>query len=193
MRRPAAGTSALMTAAIVGLCTIAAGASNVLHMTLRDLVARADQIVRGTVLDANEGTIVVGGGNLPIVTYRIRVDEPLKTSASAGDVIEVRLLGSAKQITVGADRRANMLRDLPKFTVGRDYLFVLTRPSEIGLSTTVGLGQGLFQLRGRPGQETAVNEANNLGLFNGIDTAPQTSGPVAYATLVKEIKTLLGQ
>jgi hypothetical protein len=161
-------------------------------MTLRDLVARGDRIVRGTVLAADERTMSAGGGNLPIVSYRIRVDEAFKGSVSAGDVIEVSLLGSMKQASSGSLRRASPLRDLPKFSVGRDYLFVLTRPSQIGLSTTVGLGQGLFELRGRPGEELAVNEANNLGLFSGNPGAA-APGPVTYASLAKEIRTLLGR
>ena len=177
----------------ITLCALAAAeASNVLHMTLRDLVTRGDRIVRGTVVAAEEGTVSAGGGNIPVVAYRIRVDEALKGSVASGDVIEVRLLASTKQASSGKLRRAAVLRDLPRFAVGRDYLFVLTRPSQIGLSTTVGLGQGLFELRGRPGQELAVNEANNLGLSSGVPGA-SASGPVAYASLAKEIRTLLGR
>jgi hypothetical protein len=182
-----------VAAGFLSCALVTAEASNVLHMTLRDLVARGDRIVRGTVLAADEGTLQAGGGNLPAVTYRIRVEEVLKGTVAAGDVIEVRLLASVKQAPSGALRRASPLRDLPKFSVGRDYLFVLTRPSQIGLSTTVGLGQGLFELRGRPGQELAVNEANNLGLFNGLPAAPAAGGPVAYVSLAKEIRTLLGR
>jgi hypothetical protein len=121
------------------------------------------------------------------------VDEALKGNVVGGDVIEVRLLASMKQASSGSQRRATLLRDLPRFAVGRDYLFVLTRPSRIGLSTTVGLGQGLFELRGRPGQEQAVNEANNLGLFSGIQSAPASPGPVPYASLAKQIRTLVGR
>jgi hypothetical protein len=177
----------------ITLCALAAAeASNVIHMTLRDLVARGDRIVRGTVVAADEGTLSAGGGNIPIVTYQIRVDEALKGSVAGGEVIEVRLLASPKQAANGRLRRAAILRDLPRFAVGRDYLFVLTRPSQIGLSTTVGLGQGLFELRGRPGQEQAVNAANNLGLSSGVPGAA-TSGPVPYASLVKQIRTLVGR
>lgn len=184
-----------LCAATVGitLCAfVAAEASNVLHMTLRDLVSRGDRIVRGTVVAADEGTLSAGGGNIPVVTYRIRVDEALKGSVASGEIIEVRLLASMKQATSGNLRRAAVLRDLPRFAVGREYLFVLTRPSQIGLSTTVGLGQGLFELRGRPGQEQAVNEANNLGLLSGVPGAA-ASGPLAYASLAKEIRTLVGR
>jgi hypothetical protein len=182
-----------LTAGLLTCAFVTAEASHVLHMTLSDLVARSDRIVRGTVLAAEESTQPAGGGNLPTVTYRIRVDEALKGNVAAGTVIEVRLLASLKQVSSGSLRRATLLRDLPKFSVGRDYLFVLTRPSRIGLSTTVGLGQGLFELRGRPGQELAVNQANNLGLFSGIQGATAASGPVAYASLAKEIRTLLGR
>jgi hypothetical protein len=181
-------TTGLLLATIV-----TADASDVIHMTLRDLVARGDRIVRGTVLAADETTVAAGGGNLPIVAYKIRVDEALKGAVSDGEVIEVRLLAAQKRAPSGQLRRASALRDLPRFNVGRDYLFVLTRPSKIGLSTTVGLGQGLFELSGRPGQEQAVNDANNLGLFNGLQAAPAAPGPVSYASLAKQIRTLLGR
>jgi len=184
-------TTVLGLGAFLALGALAAEASNVLHMNLRDLVARADRIVRGTVLESEEGTLAIGNGVLPIVRYRIRVEETLKGGASVGDVIEVRLLGQIKPTSSGRYRRASVLRDLPQFTVGRDYLFVLTRPSSIGLSTTVGLGQGLFRVAGHPGDEQAVNEAHNLGLFRGIQGAPQAPGPVPYATLVKQIRTLV--
>lgn len=160
-------------------------------MNLRDLVASADRIVRGTVVGREDGTVNAGGGAIPIVTYRIRVEQALKGGADAQETIEVRLLGRLKQTTKGPLRRGPIFRDLPQFTVGSDYLFILTRPSAIGLSTTVGLGQGLFQLRGRHGAELAVNEANNLGLFSGISNAPQASGPVPYAELAKQIQSLV--
>ena len=168
-----------------------ADASNVRYLNLRDLVARANRIVRGTVVGSDEGTVSAGGGAIPIVTYRIKVEQALKGSAGDGETIEVRLLGRMKQGTTGRLRRGPIFRDLPQFTVGSDYLFVLTRPSAIGLSTTVGLGQGLFQLQGRPGAERALNEANNLGLFSGLTSAAPASGPVSYAELVKQIQSLV--
>ena len=35
---------------------------------------------------------------------------------------------------------------MPQLAVGRTYLVFTTQPSEIGLSTTVGLGQGAFRI-----------------------------------------------
>ncbi len=181
-------------AAMTVLLAVTADAANVRYMNLRDLVANADRIVRGTVISSQESTVSAGGGNIPVVTYRIRVDESLKGAATAGQTIEVRLLGPIKEVAKGSLRRGALYRDLPQFRVGGDYLFVLTRPSAIGLSTTVGLGQGLFQLRGRPGAELAVNGANNLGLLSGLPAAaPQPSGPVPYGELARHIRRLTGR
>jgi hypothetical protein len=193
MHRFTSRVVAAAAAALALLVTVTADAANVRYMNLRDLVARADRIVRGTVVASDEGTVQAGGGTLPIVTYRIRVDEALKGAGNGGETIEVRLLGRIKEVKAGALRRGPVFRDLPQFAVGSDYLFVLTRPSAIGLSTTVGLGQGLFQLQGRRGTELAVNEANNLGLFTGLTGAPAASGPVSYAELAKQIRSLVSR
>jgi hypothetical protein len=191
----------LVAAAITVLFGATADASNVRYMNLRDLVAHADRIVRGTVLASDEGTVTAGGGAIPIVTYRIRVEESLKGGASAGETIEVRLLGRIKQPARGGVRPGPYFTDLPQFRIGGDYLFVLTRPSAIGLSTTVGLRQGLFELRGRRGSEQAVNGANNVGLLSGTSAASRAAaaptavgaGPIAYGELVKQIQSLVGR
>jgi hypothetical protein len=193
MKRLCLRIRVLTITAALALLAVNLDASDVAHMTLRDLVSRADRIVRGTVLESTEGTLQAGGGNLPIVTYRIQVDQALKGAAAEGEIIEVRLFTAPKQASSGPFRRAAILKDLPQFRVGADYLFVLTQPSALGLSTTVGLGQGLFRVQGRPGEETAVNTANNLGLFIGLSGAPQAAGPVAYRTLVQQIQHLLSR
>jgi hypothetical protein len=180
-------------------------AAAVKHMPLPELVANADRIVRGTVIAQDDATVSVGGGALPATLYRIRVDETLKGSAVAGEVIEVRLLAQPKNPAAGPLRRGTVLQDLPTFNLGRDYLLLLTRPSAVGLSTTVGLKQGLFELRGRDGGEVAVNGANNLGLLQDPSApagarapgaraaAPAAGGPIAYATLANEIRALVAR
>jgi hypothetical protein len=186
-----------------------AHAASVEHMTLAEIVDRADRIVRGTVISADESVVSAGGGMLPITVYRIRVSEVVKGSVPAGDVLEVRLLSPGKATT--ARRRAmSLFRDLPALSVGQQYLLALTAPSAIGLSTTVGLGQGLFELRGAPGREEAVNKWNNLGLLDeslATASAPapsaapaaraaaaaRASGPLPYARLISEIRARLGR
>ena len=199
----------LMAAALL-LCGARIDAISVEHLTLGEIVDRADRIVRGTVVGADETTISAGGGRLPVVVYRIRVGEVVKGAAPDSEVIEVTLLSPGK-VAASRNRATSLLKDLPEFRVGQQYLFALTRPSAIGLSTTVGLGQGLFQLRGGEGREEAVNQLNNAGLFDdalaaagapnaraaapaGASTgASRGAGPMPYADLVNEIRARLGR
>jgi hypothetical protein len=62
-----------------------------MQLNLAELVNRADRIYRGRVLSANEGTIDVTGGQLPVVTYRLQVDEIFRA-----DVAVVRTYGSPR-------------------------------------------------------------------------------------------------
>ena len=43
---------------------------------MRDLVARGDRIVRGTVLAADEGTVTAGGDSLPVVPTASALTRP---------------------------------------------------------------------------------------------------------------------
>lgn len=183
---------------LVCLAGVPAHAADVLHMNLKELCDRADRIFRGTVVESTESTVEAGGGQLPVVVYRIRVDEAIKGSfrpaPNGVTFAEVRMLGRVKTRRSGAVVQAPLLRDLPTLRVGHDYLLLVTRPSAIGLSTTVGLGQGAFELIGRPGREQALNGADNQGLFLGMPNAPAAArGPVAYGTLVKQIRSIVAQ
>jgi hypothetical protein len=167
-------------------------ATTMLQMDLAELTERAGRIFRGTVVDVEQGAIQVGGGELPAVTYRFKVDDLFKGEADLvkGDeaMIEIRMVGSIKAAApTGEYVRLDTFRDVPKLTRGSDYLLFMTPESEIGLSVSVGLGQGAFRVFPVDKQDYAVNEFNNGGL--GLDA----SGPVAYNDLSAKIRALLGQ
>jgi hypothetical protein len=196
---------------IVAMLVVAAGsnlgASMVAQLNLAQMCARAHMIYRGTILSSTEGSVEAGGGQLPAVTYRVQVDELFR-----GEVEEMKGLRIAEFRTIGklpSVRRGNLqlispLPRMPQMTVGRTYLFLTTRPSAVGLSATVGLGQGCFYIY-RDGQgEVAVNEANNSGLFRDMDmTAVRAraaraesisyAGPLPYDELARQIRAVLGQ
>jgi hypothetical protein len=46
-----------------------------------------------------------------------------------------------------------MLPDLPRLEVGASYVLMMTRPSAIGMSSPVGLEQGLFRVDRRGSRE----------------------------------------
>lgn len=196
--------AALMAAAVLAV-SLPLSAATVVQLNLEQMVDRSDKIFRGTVLDAREGTVDAGGGKLPVVTYRIRVDDEIKGTfqeVKGVRIAEVRMLGKLKPAAASAGVRAvSPLSELPRLQVGQDYLLLLTPESAIGLSNTVGLGQGRFELKGKPGQEVAVNENQNRGLFRGMGTSgpgggvdsPGGEGPLPYSALANLIRNIVGQ
>ncbi len=182
------------TAAAALSASVPAEATMLRAMNLADLSTGADRIFRGTVTSIDTGTVEAGGGKLPIVIYRFKVSEALK-----GDFIrkgdktyaEVRMIGTLKaEPPSGEHRRVSVLRDLPRLRMGSEYLLFTTQPSRVGLSTTVGLGQGLFKIAGSGAKETAVNEFNNAGLFRGMPSEKAGLGPISYTRLAQKVRAL---
>ncbi|MEM8932905.1 MAG: hypothetical protein AAGE94_17100 [Acidobacteriota bacterium] len=162
-------------------------ATSVLHMNLDGLCDRADQIFRGVVVDIDKGTITAGGGELPTVTYTLEVTEDFVgniTEIKGKKIATVTMVGTpaslAEPVEVNGIRKFSTLPSPPDLQVGHDYLLLTTPKSAIGLSTTVGLGQGCFSING----EKASNQFQNEGLYEG---------PVAYDQLADDIRSALAQ
>lgn len=192
-----------MMAAMLAAITAPAGAAMILKMNLAQLTDRADAIFRGEVLSAEPGKIAIGGGTLPTVTYRLRVDEAFKgqfeAKENASPEVEITMLGTLKADarSGGQTRLTSSLPEVPKLRVGESYVLFTTAPSASGLRSPVGLGQGSFRIYpGANKTEFAVNELNNLGLFNGGPaqrSAQGADGPVTYTRLATAILTELGR
>lgn len=184
--------------------SLSAHASTVLQLNLGQMVQRADRIYRGTVISATAETVSVGGGQLPTTVYRLRVDEAFRgefTDVKGVRIAELRMLGKMAPVQAGTLRRASLLPRMPDLQVGQTYLVLSTRPSAIGLSTTVGLGQGLFHITQVGKDEQAINEAGNRGLFRDMPQVPATglrtaapgavAGPLPYGELAGRIRGLV--
>lgn len=175
------------------------------QMTLNDLATRADKVFRGVVVGIDSTTVRAGGSDLPVMVYRMKVVEAFKGSFDApkGEpVIEIRMLGVTKRATqVGNAQRLSTMQDLPTLAMGQDYVLFTTRPSAIGLSTTVGLGQGKFSIEAGTKEELTANTFGNAGLA-GRQAAPAAtlspdvhlprSGAVPYADLARAIRQVTG-
>jgi hypothetical protein len=172
------------TLAVLVLATPNLSASSaVQQFNLKGLCDRSDRILRATVLDVTQGTVRAGGGDIPAVTYRLKVSEALAGGASA--VLDIKMIGSVKaDASKGSIRRHSMFDDVPKLEKGREYVLFTTKPSAAGLCTTVGLAQGCFNIVTQNKSDYAVNGLNNRGL--GLPSA----GPVAYTELARRIREL---
>ena len=191
MQRTAKISLAIIALAL--LCLPALEAQIVQKMSLTEMVQSADRIFRGQLLGVSSGTVAIGGGELPTMTYRLRVDESFKGeyATTKGDetYAEVKVVGSIKPRgkRVGDMEHLSSIIPAPRLTVGEDYVLLVTAPSAAGLSTTVGLGQGNFHLKGEGDNAIAVNELGNRGLSANINSA------VSYAELAAELRATVGQ
>jgi hypothetical protein len=192
-----------MMAAMLAAIAAPAGAAMILKMNLAQLTDRADAIFRGEVLSAEPGKVSIGGGTLPTVTYRLRVDEAFKgefeAKENASPEVEITMLGTLKAAQSGSHARlSSSLPEVPKLRVGESYVLFTTAPSASGLRSPVGLGQGSFRIyAGANKTEFAVNELNNLGLFDAAGPAQRAAqgsdGPVTYTRLATAILARVGR
>lgn len=161
------------------LCVLFAAptqASMVKKMDLAEMCDVAGRIFRGTVVDVEKGTVSAGGGDVPTITYQIRITEQFKGTFPAPTDGELILSITSVDLKVV---------DMPRLAVGQDYLLLTTTPSSIGLSAMVGLGQGTFRVYGEANASLAVNALNNAGLASGL------RGPAPYQDLADRIRSIL--
>jgi len=183
-----------MTAAAILLAASPAVATILKPLNLDDLVRSADRIFSGTVVEIEKSSVAMGGGNVPIVIYRVLLDAAFRgefPEKGGGKIAEIRMVANQPEARSNGLTRLPRLTGLPEFEQGKRYLFFMTKPSAAGLSAPVGLGQGFFHVSGSPGSELVVNGFDNLGLFRGMNV-PEASGrgPVKYDVVVRRITAL---
>lgn len=114
------------------------------------------------------------------------------------------MLGKQPSVRRGDLMFSSLLPKMPVLTVGRYYLVFATRPSAVGLSATVGLGQGCFTIYQNGKDETVANEVNNSGLFRDMapvgvgartlaaepSASPSSGGPMPYSELAGQIRSV---
>jgi hypothetical protein len=171
-------------------------AVTLVRMNLGDMVSRADRIFSGTVIEAHSGTVQAGGGDMPVMIYKVAVDDSFKgtfTEIKAKKIAEITMLGKLAPVARDGVQRFDHFDGIPILSVGRNYLLFQSRPSAIGLSSTIGLGQGNFQVAGKGPDAQVENEFGNAGLFAGMEiVGAPARGPVSYSFMVEQIRAQLG-
>ena len=163
----------------------------VAQMNLEQMVTQSERIFLGTVIDVSEIRVSVGGGELPAVTYKIRVNDDFKgefETVKGVKIAEVTMIGSLKNLADGH----HPIAGFPMLKVGEEYLLMVAEPGPTGLTSTMGLGQGCFSFLGKGDDKLAINGANNVGLFRGMPQAVPDGKPVPYTDLSNMIDDIAG-
>ncbi|MEL7312330.1 MAG: hypothetical protein AAFN07_12510 [Pseudomonadota bacterium] len=166
-------------------------ASTVAQMNLEQMVTNSERVFVGTIIDVTESRRAVGGGEVPAITYKIRVSDTFKGEFQEikGELYtEVTMLGSLKHLAAGR----HPITDFPMLAVGGEYLLMVAPAGPIGLTATMGLGQGCFTLSGDETDKVALNGANNIGLFAGMQVGFTGGEPISYGALSDLINNIVG-
>lgn len=141
---------------LVLLASASVHAVRVKQLNLAEMSNAAEYVFEGQCV--NKDTVFDTGVGQDIYVYTFRVDRVLK--GDPGDSHEVRVLKSL------ADQN-----QISSFEKGEKLVLFLYGESRLGFSSPVGLGQGRFKVRElESGKKELVNEIQNRGLFNGMQT-----------------------
>lgn len=169
-----------------------------LERNLAELVSDASLIVAGRVLSV-KAEPHPQLNNIHTVVVTLQVSDVLKGQAQPDSEYTFRLFANDPQdfkIKLG-------------YAPGQELLLMLTRPSQYGFSSPIGLEQGRFRItKDEQGKRTMVNGQNNYGLFARISekapkfesklspqarqlVAEHRGGPIAYDQLKAMIQILV--
>lgn len=141
-------------------------ATQVLPVNLVQMVQSADRIFLGVCAGAKETTEASTG--MPVVEYTFVVKRGLKGTAK-GDTVVFRQINSKRK------NGAIAVVGVPQYSKGAELLVFLHGDSRIGLTSPVGLSQGLFRLQKlSDGSMGVINSLKNGNLAYNLTTRQVT-------------------
>jgi hypothetical protein len=149
-------------------------------VNLAYLSQRADVIMRGRVVKVVQEPMP-GYPNIPTVAVTISVDQSLRGTTEKTYTYREVLFGMKPK----TGKRA--------YSVGQQLLLFLPSPSQYGLSSPIGIGQGRFHIASDSGgRATVMNEHSNAGLFRDVDKAARKAGKQLTASQLRLTATERG-
>ncbi len=177
-------------ATMIGLLS----ATSVRTVNLDEMVGYADRVFLGRCIGVQEAESQMG---FPVVAYTFEVLEGIK-GIRTGERVQVRQVASGKTGMPG-------IPGMPSYRQGQKLVLFLHGDSQLGLTSPVGFGQGVFELLQEPDGLKVVNGLGNQNLTYNLSLAQgrdaglseaqfevfRKSGPVrfdALATAVRQIE-----
>ena len=138
-------------------------AAHLIPVNLADLASSSARIFEGRCLRIEQTTVPSKGGKvaIPAATYTFQVADNLKGDASS--TITLTPLGepAAGQTFLISPKDLN----LPEYQIGQTYLLFFAKQGVTGLTSPVGLSQGVFSIEG----ERAINLNDTNRILQGME------------------------
>lgn len=142
-------------------------------VNLAYLSQRADVIVQGRITKVVREPMP-GYPNIPTIVVTMSVDQSLRGGVSKTYTF--------REVLIGQKHRTGKR----VYGAGQRLLLFLPSPSQSGLSSPIGMGQGRFHIaQDSGGKTTVMNEHSNAGLFRNVDKAARKSGKQLTASQLR--------
>ncbi len=133
-------SSKLIGIAVLCAAALADAATLVRRLPLEEVTHRAERIVHARVVTVQSGRDASG---LAATWVTLEVKHTLK--GPAAEQLVVKQFGAATPLPDGTVGR---IAGLPAYATGEEVVLFLRAPSARGFSSPVGLGQGVYRVRG---------------------------------------------
>lgn len=162
-------------------------AGTAVRLDVSDMVADADLVVEGTVLDAS---VHFGSTGLIETEYLLSVDRTFVGEDQ--EQRSIRLPGG-----VLPDGRGMMIPGMPRMSVGEDVMLFLSRKTAWGMRMPMGLSQGKFRiLQDFDGARRLVRDNSpitTIDASSGQVHEVSSAASLDYAAVVAEIHAALAE
>jgi len=159
--------SVFLLAVSIAMTATTVRASLVLPQNLEQLESQAQLVFVGV---CTTRTTVIDERGIPVSVFTFEIIEAVKGKLHKGTRVEIRHFGND---IPNANGLAMRIPGIPTYAVGEEVLLFLNPPSRIGLTSPVGLFQGLFRVgrdaRGR--RRIVLDPLRRQLLVGGIDVA----------------------
>jgi hypothetical protein len=143
------------------------------RVNLAYLSQRADVIMQGRVTKVVQEPMP-GYPNIPTIVVTMSVDQSLRGGTSKTYTFREVLMGQKPK----PGKRI--------YGTGQQLLLFLPSPSQYGLSSPIGMGQGRFHIaQDSRGKTTVMNEHSNAGLFRNVDKTARKAGKQLTASQLR--------
>lgn len=130
-------------------CSLQAGATTVLPVSLQQLSSRAELIFYGTAI-SNEVRLDEISGRVATFTTFAVIDV---IKGTVGDTHTIKQIGGQ----LPDSRVRQIIHGIPRFGVGEEYVVFLPAASSLGFSSPIGLSQGRFSVAQHNGEAVVSN------------------------------------
>lgn len=166
-QRPLLGPALLI---LLFAATIANATTTRREVNVVDLVANSELILRGTVTNLTDG---IDARGIPYTEVTLHVADAIRGQVSGDYTFRQFGLLRPRDIGNGMTNLVITPAGWASYTKGEEaILFLNKKAAWTGLQTTVGLGQGKFNVS----MAGAVNQSNNAGLFKNVSVDPTLLG-----------------